>query len=86
MKHDLQSIGALCFAIFLIMVTTLIFVATAQWLAGVAWRLGLVSDAAQWTIYAAGLCMCIGVVLTIANRLVMGGWWFSDYPLPRNKP
>ena len=85
MKHDLQSIGALCFAIFLIMVTTLIFVATAQWMAGVAWRLGLVSDAAQWTIYAAGLLMCIGVVLTIANRLVMGGWWFSDYPLPRNE-
>jgi hypothetical protein len=85
MKQDLQSIGVMCFAIFLIMVTTLVFVAISQWLAGVAWRMGLTSDAAQWTIYLVGLCMCIGTVLTIAGRLAMGGWWFSDYPLPRNE-
>ena len=76
MKHDLQSIAALCLAIFLIMVTTLVFVAVSQWLAGVAWRLGLVSDAAQWTIYAMGLCMCIGTVITVAGRIVDGEWWF----------
>lgn len=76
MKQDLQSIAALCLAIFLIMVTTLIFVAVSQWLAGVAWRLGLVSDAAQWTIYAMGLCMCIGTVVTVAGRIVNGEWWF----------
>jgi hypothetical protein len=76
MKHDLQSIGALCFAIFLIMVTTLVFVAVAQWLAGVAWRMGLVSNAAQWTIYAMGLCMCIGTVVTVAGRVADGEWWF----------
>ena len=77
MKHDLQSIAALCLAIFLIMVTTLVFVAVSQWLAGVAWRLGLVSDAAQWTIYAMGLCMCIGTVITVAGRIVDGEWWFD---------
>ena len=77
MKHDLQSIAALCFAVFLIMVTTLIFVAVSQWLAGVAWRLGLTSDAAQLTIYAAGLCMCIGTVVTVAGRIVDGEWWFK---------
>tara|TARA_R110000868_G_scaffold187780_3_gene430347 strand:- start:1418 stop:1651 length:234 start_codon:yes stop_codon:yes gene_type:complete len=77
MKHDLQSIAALCLAIFLIMVTTLVFVAVSQWLAGVAWRLGLVSDAAQWTIYAAGLLMCIGTVVTVAGRIVDGEWWFT---------
>ena len=76
MKHDLQSIAALCLAIFLIMVTTLIFVGISQWLAGVAWRMGLVSDAAQWTIYAMGLCMCIGTVVTVAGRIVDGEWWF----------
>jgi hypothetical protein len=76
MKKDLQSIGALCFAIFLIMVTTLIFVAISQWLAGVAWRMGLVSNAAQWTIYAVGLFMCIGTVTTVAGRIVDGKWWF----------
>ena len=76
MKQDLQSIAALCLAIFLIMVTTLIFVGISQWLAGVAWRMGLVSDAAQWTIYAMGLCMCIGTVVTVAGRIVDGEWWF----------
>ena len=76
MKHDLQSIAALCLAIFLIMVTTLVFVAVSQWLAGVAWRMGLTSDAAQWTIYAMGLCMCIGTVITVAGRIVDGEWWF----------
>jgi len=75
-KQDIQSIAALCFAIFLIMVTTLIFVGISQWLAGVAWRMGLTSDAAQWTIYAMGLCVCIGTVITVANRIVNGEWWF----------
>ena len=84
MKHDLQSIGALCFAIFLIMVTTLIFVGISQWLAGVAWRVGLTSDAAQTTIYAMGLCVCIGTVITVASRIVNGEWWFHDQPLPRD--
>jgi len=77
MKHDLQSIAALCFAVFLIMVTTLIFVAISQWLAGVAYRMGLTSDAAQWTIYAMGLLMCIGTVVTVAGRIVDGEWWFD---------
>ena len=76
MRDDLQAIAALCFAIFLIMVTTLIFVGISQWLAGVAYRMGLVSNAAQWTIYAAGLCMCIGTVVTVAGRIVDGEWWF----------
>ena len=76
MKQDLQSIAAMCLAIFLIMVTTLVFVAVSQWLAGVAWRMGLTSDAAQWTIYAMGLCMCIATVITVAGRIVDGEWWF----------
>lgn len=76
MKHDLQSIGALCFAIFLIMVTTLIFVGISQWLAGVAWRMGLTSDAAQTTIFVMGFCMCIATVITVAGRIVDGEWWF----------
>jgi hypothetical protein len=49
-------------------------------LSGVAYRLGLVSVAAQWTIYAMGLFICIGTVLTVAGRLVMGGWWFTITP------
>lgn len=77
MKQDLQSIAALCLAIFLIMVTTLVFVAVSQWLAGVAYRMGLTSDAAQLTIYAAGLLMCIGTVVTVAGRIVDGEWWFK---------
>jgi hypothetical protein len=66
------------------MLTTLLFSAAAQWLSGVAYRLGLVSVASQWTIYIMGLCLCLGTVLTVAGRLVMGGWWFHDYPLPRD--
>jgi len=76
MKQDLQSIGVMLFAIFLIMVTTLVFVAISQWLAGVAWRMGLTSNAAQWTIYVTGLFMCIGTVVTVAGRVVDGEWWF----------
>ena len=76
MKHDLEAVAALFCSIALIMLTTLLFSAVAQWLAGVAWRLGLVSVAAQWTIYAMGLCICLGTVLTVAGRLVTGDWWF----------
>ena len=76
MKDDLEAIVALFCSIALIMLTTLLFSAAAQWLAGVAYRLGLVSVAAQWTIYAMGLFICLGTVLTVAGRLVVGNWWF----------
>ena len=85
MKADLQAIAFMFSAIALIMLATLLFSGAAQWLSGVAWRLGLVSVAAQWTIYIMGLCLCIGFVLTVAGRVVMGGWWFSDYSLPRDE-
>ena len=85
MKNDIEAIAALFCSIALIMLSTLLFSAAAQWLAGVAYRLGLVSVAAQWTIYAMGLFICLGTVLTVAGRLVMGGWWFHDYPLPRGE-
>jgi hypothetical protein len=84
MKNDIEAIAALFCSIALIMLTTLLFSAAAQWLSGVAYRLGLVSVASQWTIYIMGLCLCLGTVLTVAGRLVMGGWWFHDYPLPRD--
>lgn len=76
MKDDIESIGLMLLAIAAITTTTLMFVAIAQWLAGVAYRLGLVSVAAQWTIYAMALCLCIGVVLTVAGRVVDSRWWF----------
>ena len=76
MRDDLEAIGFLFSAIALIMLATLLFSAAAQWLSGVAYRLGLVSNAAQWTIYAMGLLLCIGFVLTVAGRVVEGRWWF----------
>ena len=77
MKDDLESIGLILLTIAAIVFTTLMFSAAAQWLAGAAYRLGLVSVAAQWTIYAMGLFICIGTVLTVAGRLVVGDWWFK---------
>ena len=76
MKNDIEAIAFMFSSIALIMLTTLLFSAAAQWLAGVAYRLGLVSVAAQWTIYAMGLFICLGTVLTVAGRLVTGQWWF----------
>jgi hypothetical protein len=75
-KDDIQAIAFLSSTIALIVLTTLLFSGAAQWLSGVAWRLGLVSNAAQWTIYVVGLCLCIGFVLTVAGRVVDGRWWF----------
>ena len=76
MKDDIEAIAAVCCSIALIVLTTLLFCAAAQWLSGVAYRLGLVSNAAQWTIYALRLLLCIGFVLTVAGRVVEGSWWF----------
>ena len=77
MRDDLQAIAALFSAIALIVLTTVLFSGAAQWLMGVAWRLGLVSNAAQWTIYIMGLCLCVGFVLTVAGRVVEGRWWWK---------
>ena len=77
MRDDLQAIAALFSAIALIVLTTVLFSGAAQWLMGVAWRLGLVSNAAQWTIYIMGLCLCIGFMLTVAGRVVEGRWWWK---------
>jgi K+-sensing histidine kinase KdpD len=76
MKDDLQAIAFLFCSIALIMLTTLLFSAAARWLSGVAYRLGLVSNAAQWTIYVMGLLLCIATMLTVAGRVVDGRWWF----------
>tara|TARA_R110000868_G_scaffold95522_4_gene262666 strand:- start:5969 stop:6202 length:234 start_codon:yes stop_codon:yes gene_type:complete len=76
MKNDLEALAALFCSIALIVMVTLLFSAAAQWLAGVAYRLGIISVAAQWTIYLMSLCLCIGFVLTVAGRLATGEWWF----------
>lgn len=76
MKDDLQAIAFMFCSIGLIVLTTVLFSGAAQWLSGVAWRLGLVGNAAQWTIYLMSLCLCIGFVLTVAGRLATGEWWF----------
>ena len=68
MKADLHAVAFLFSAVALIVLTTVLFSSAAQWLSGVAYRLGPVSNAAQWTIYAMGL--------------LLGGWWFHDYPFP----
>jgi len=85
MKNDIEAIAALICSIALIMLSTLLFSAAAEWLSDVAYRLGLISVASQWTIYIMSLCLCLGTVLTVAGRVVMGGWWFHDYPLPRDE-
>lgn len=76
MKDDIQAVGALAGMISGIIIITLIFVGIAQWLSGVAYRLGLQSGEAQWTIYAMGLLLCIGVTLSILGRIVEGKWWW----------
>lgn len=77
MRDDLQAIAALFSAIALIVLNTVLFSGAAQWLSGVAWRLGLVSNAAQWTIYVMGLLLCLGTFLSIAGRVVDGRWWWK---------
>ena len=74
---DLEALAALFCAVTLIVAVTMMFAAFSQWLANVAYRAGLVSTAAQWTIYVMGLVLCIGVVLTVAGRIVDGTWWFK---------
>ena len=76
MKDDLQAIAAMFCAIALIVLNTLLFCAAAQWVAGVAYRAGLVGNAAQWTIFFMSLCLCLGFVLTVAGRVVEGRWWW----------
>ena len=77
MRDDLQAFAALCCAVALIALNTLLFCAAAQWLSGVAWRLGLVSNSAQWTIYVMGLLLCLGFALTVGGRVVEGRWWWK---------
>jgi hypothetical protein len=77
-KDDFQAIAAMLTAIGIIVLITFVFVCASQWLMGVAYRIGLVSWAAQWTVYMLGLGLCIGAALTITGRLVNGAWWFSE--------
>lgn len=77
MKDDIQGIAMLVSVSAIIIIITLGFVAVAQYLSGVAWRLGLTSNAAQWTIYAMALLLCVGVTLSILGRIVEGKWWWK---------
>jgi len=76
MKNDLQAIAAMFCALSLIIVNTLLFSVAAQSLARVAYRAGLTSDAAQWTIFIMAILLCIGTFLSLAGRVVDGRWWF----------
>ena len=78
MKDDIQAIGLLAALVGAAIFITLVFVGLSQWLAGVAWRIGLTSGPAQFTIYAMGLLLCIGVSLSILGRLIEGKWWFKS--------
>jgi len=75
-KDDLEAIAFLFSAIALIAINTVLFSVASQWLTNVAYRAGLVSASAQWTIYIVGFCTCLGFVLTVASRLANGHWWF----------
>lgn len=77
MKDDIQAIGLLAALISAVIFITLVFVGIAQWLSGMAYRMGLQSSEAQWTIYAMGLLLCIGVTLSILGRIVEGKWWWK---------
>lgn len=77
MKDDLDAIAVLVSWIGFIIFMTLVFVGIAQWLSGMAYRMGLQSSEAQWTIYAMGLLLCIGVSLSILSRIVEGKWWWK---------
>lgn len=77
MKDDIQAIGLLAALVSAVIFITLVFVGIAQWLSGMAYRMGLQSSEAQWTIYAMGLLLCIGVTLSILGRIVEGKWWWK---------
>jgi hypothetical protein len=77
MKRDLQDFAALIFCVVLIIFLTLLFAAVSQYVAGVAWRAGLVSAPAQWTIYCVSFLACIGVILSLLGRVLDGRWWWK---------
>lgn len=77
MKDDIQAIAALVSTSAIIIIITLGFVAIAQYVSGIAYRLGLHSNASQWTIYAMALLLCVGVTLSILGRIVEGKWWWK---------
>lgn len=76
MKEDLTALGLLLLGLAAIVCITLVFVIFASYLCAVAWRLGLVSLAAQTTLFMVSLCMAGGTTLTLGARLVEGRWWF----------
>jgi len=76
MKDDFEAIGALCTVIGGIIAATLIFVSIAQYISNVAWRAGLTSNAAQWTIYVMIFLLCVGVTISILGRVFDGRWWW----------
>lgn len=76
MKDDIQAVAALISTVAGIIFITLIFVTVAQYISNVAWRMGLTSGAAQWTIYVMGLLLCVGVTLSALGRILEGRWWW----------
>ena len=76
MKDDIQAVGAMFSWMGAIILVTLIFVGAAQYVSNVAYRIGLTSVAAQWTIYTMMLLLRIGVSSSIAGRILEGKWWW----------
>ena len=77
MKRDLQDFAGLLAGLVSIVIVTIMFGAVSQYVAGVAWRAGLVSVPAQWTIYAVSFLACVCVVFSLVGRVADGRWWWK---------
>ena len=77
MKDDIQAVGALLSVMGAIILVTLVFVGICQYISNVAYRIGMTSNAAQWTVYVMALLLCIGCTLSILGRLLEGKWWWK---------
>ena len=74
MKDDIAAVACLFLGSGIVVFVTLVFCGMAQWVAGVGYRLGLISSQAQWTIYAMALCLCIGLLLLVLSRITEDKW------------
>lgn len=74
--EDITDVGLMLMALMVIVVFTFIGVAVSDWLASALYRAGFHSSPTEWIAHVVGFSMTLGMVLTIAGRVVNGQFWW----------
>lgn len=78
LSADLIDLAIGLMALAIVVVVTVMGVAVSDWFTGVLHRAGFTSPPVAWIAHIVGCFVTIAAVLSVADRIVNGRFWFRE--------